>query len=148
MTFTYSNDPSTSTRNKVRFLINDVDSADPLFNDAELDYLIAEWVDVYETCRAACETLVARFSRLADSTSKSVGDISVSESYTAKSKQYQDLANSFLQRRMRKTPPTMWANADSLLSTNDRMVQDYNTDFFAGVHDNPNSNYLDKPVNS
>ena len=148
MTFTYSNDPSTSTRNKVRFLINDVDSADPLFNDAELDYLIAEWTDVYETCRAACETLVARFSRLADSTSKSVGDISVSESYTAKSKQYQDLAHNFLQRRMRKTPPTMWANADSLLSTNDRMVDDYNTDFFAGIHDNPNSNYLDKPVNS
>jgi len=148
MTFTYSNDPSTSTRNKVRFLINDVDSNDPLFNDAELDYLIAEWSDVYETCRAACETLVARFSRLADSTSKSVGDISVSESYTAKSKQYQDLATNFLQRRMRKTPPTMWANADSLLSTNDRMVDDYNTDFFAGIHDNPNSNYLDKPVNS
>jgi len=148
MTFTYSNDPSTSTRNKVRFLINDVDSNDPLFNDAELDYLIAEWSNVYETCRAACETLVARFSRLADSTSKSVGDISVSESYTAKSKQYQDLANNFLQRRMRKTPPTMWANADSLLSTNDRMVDDYNTDFFAGIHDNPNSNYLDKPVNS
>jgi len=148
MTFTYSNDPSTSTRNKVRFLINDVDSNDPLFNDAELDYLIAEWSNVYETCRAACETLVARFSRLADSTSKSVGDISVSESYTAKSKQYQDLANNFLQRRMRKTPPTIWANADSLLSTNDRMVDDYNTDFFAGIHDNPNSNYLDKPVNS
>ena len=148
MTFTYSNDPSTSTRNKVRFLINDVDSTDALFNDAELDYLIAEWVDVYETCRAACETLVARFSRLADSTSKSVGDISVSESYTAKSKQYQDLANNFLQRRMRKTPPTIWANADSLLSTNDRTVDDYNTDFFAGIHDNPNSNYLDKPVNS
>ena len=148
MTFTYSNDPSTSTRNKVRFLINDVDSADPLFNDAELDYLISEWVDVYETCRAACETLVARFSRLADSTSKSVGDISVSESYTAKSKQYQDLAHNFLQRRMRKTPPTMWANADSLLSTNDRTVDDYNTDFFAGIHDNPNSDYLDKPVNS
>ena len=148
MTFTYSNDPSTSTRNKVRFLINDVDSTDPLFNDAELDYLISEWVDVYETCRAACETLVARFSRLADSTSKSVGDISVSESYSAKSKQYQDLAHNFLQRRMRKTPPTMWANADSLLSTNDRMVDDYNTDFFAGIHDNPNSNYLDKPVNS
>jgi len=148
MTFTYSNDPSTSTRNKVRFLINDVDSNDALFNDAELDYLISEWVDVYETCRAACETLVARFSRLADSTSKSVGDISVSESYTAKSKQYQDLANNFLQRRMRKTPPTIWANGDSLLSTNDRMVDDYNTDFFAGIHDNPNSNYLDKPVNS
>jgi hypothetical protein len=143
--FTYSGDPTTSTRNAVRFLLNDTNSADVLFSDAELDYLIAEWVDVYEICRAACETLVARFSRLADSTSKSVGDISVSESYTAKSKQYQDLANSFLQRRMRKTPPTVWANADSLKSTNDRTVADYNTDFFTGQHDNPNG-FLDKRI--
>lgn len=141
MTFTYSSDPSTSTRNKVRFLINDVDSTDALFNDAELDYLIAEWVDVYEICRAACETLAARFNRLADSTSKSVGDISVSESYSAKSKQYTDLAENFLKRRMRKTPPTIWANSDSLLSTNDRLVEDYNTDAYAGIHDNPNNVY-------
>lgn len=145
MAFTYSGDPTTSTRNAVRFLLNDTNSADVLFSDAELDYLIAEWVNVYEICRAACETLVSRFSRLADSTSKSVGDISVSESYTAKSKQYQDLANSFLQRRMRKTPPTVWANADSLKSTNDRTVADYNTDFFTGQHDNPNG-FLDKRI--
>ena len=145
MAFTYSGDPTTSTRNAVRFLLNDTDSGDVLFTDAELDYLITEWVNVYEICRAACETLVSRFSRLADSTSKSVGDISVSESYTAKSKQYQDLANSFLQRRMRKTPPTVWANADSLKSTNDRTVADYNTDFFTGQHDNPNG-FLDKRI--
>ena len=141
MTFTYSNDPSTSTRNKVRFLINDVDSTDALFNDAELDYLIAEWVDVYETCRAACETLVARFSRLADSTSKSVGDISVSESYAAKGKEYQDLANSFLARKLRKAPPTMWANTDAIKSTDDKTTSDFNTDFVVGQMDNPNSFY-------
>ena len=141
MAFTYSTDPSTSTRNEVRFLINDVDSTDVLFSDAELDYLITEWVDVYEICRAACETLASRFNRLADSTSKSVGDISVSESYSAKSKQYQDLADNFLKRRMRKTPPRPFANAESLKSTNDRLVEDYNTDAYAGIHDNPNNVY-------
>ena len=57
MTFTYSGDPTTSTRNKVRFLINDTDSTDVLFTDEELDYLITEWgTNVYEICRAACET--------------------------------------------------------------------------------------------
>ena len=141
MAFTYSTDPSTSTRNEVRFLINDVDSTDVLFSDAELDYLIAEWVDVYEICRAACETLASRFNRLADSTSKSVGDISVSESYSAKSKQYTDLAENFLKRRMRKTPPRPFANAQALKSTNDRLVEDYNTDAYAGIHDNPNNVY-------
>ena len=141
MAFTYSTDPSTSTRNEVRFLINDVDSTDVHFSDSELDYLIAEWVDVYEICRAACETLASRFNRLADSTSKSVGDISVSESYSAKSKQYTDLAENFLKRRMRKTPPRPFANAQALKSTNDRLVEDYNTDAYAGIHDNPNNVY-------
>lgn len=142
MTFTYSGDPSTSTRNKVRFLINDTDSTDALFSDEELDYLIAEWgTNVYEISRGACEVLIARFSRLADSSSKSVGDISVSESFTAKITHYQALADSFLARRLRKAPPTMKANAESLKSTDDRDISDYNTDFFAGIHDNPNSNY-------
>ena len=142
MTFTYSGDPTTSTRNKVRFLINDTDSTDVLFTDEELDYLITEWgTNVYEICRAACETLVSRFVRLSDSTSKSVGDISVSESYTAKSKQYQDLANSFLARKMRKAPPTIWAKADAIKSTDDKTTSDFNTDFVVGQMDNPNSFY-------
>lgn len=142
MTFTYSGDPTTSTRNKVRFLINDVDATDVLFSDEELDYLIGEWgTNVYEISRGACEVLIARFSRLADNSSKSVGDISVSESYSAKVQQYQALADSFFARRLRKAPPTLKVNADSLLSTNDRVIDDYNTDFFVGIHDNPNSHY-------
>jgi len=142
MTFTYSGDPSTSTRNEVRFLINDIDDTDALFSDEELDYLIDEWgTNVYEIARGACEVLISRFTRLADNSSKSVGDISVSESYSAKVTQYQELADSFLARRLRKAPPTIKANADSLKSTDDRDISDYNTDFFAGIHDNPNSNY-------
>ena len=142
MTFTYSGDPTTSTRNKVRFLINDTDSTDVLFTDEELDYLILEWgTNVYEICRAACETLISRFNRLSDTTSKSVGDISVSESYTAKAQQYKDLANSFLLRNMRKAPPRPFANAQALKSTNDRIVDDYNTDAYTGIHDNPNNVY-------
>ena len=142
MTFTYSGDPTTSLRNRVRFLINDTDTNDALFSDEELDYLITEWgTNVYEICRAACETLVSRFVRLSDSTSKSVGDISVSESYTAKAQQYKDLANSFLLRNMRKAPPRPFANAQALKSTNDRIVDDYNTDAYTGIHDNPNNVY-------
>ena len=142
MTFTYSGDPTTSTRNKVRFLINDTLAATQLFSDEELDYLIGEWgTNVYEISRAACETLISRFVRLADTTSKSVGDISVSESYTAKAQQYKELADSFLARGMRKAPPRPFANAQALVSTNDRIVDDYNTDAYLGIHDNPNNVY-------
>ena len=142
MTFTYSGDPSTSTRNYVRFLIHDTDSTDALFSDEELNYVISEWGgDAYKSARECAEILIARFSRLADSSSKSVGDISVSESYSAKVTHYKELANSFLQRQMRKSPPKPWANSESLKSTDDRNISDFNTDFYVGITDNPNSNY-------
>lgn len=142
MTFTYSGDPSTSVRNYVRFLINDTDSTDALFSDEELNYVISEWnSDAYNAARECAEILIARFSRLADSTSKSVGDISVSESYSSKITHYKELAESLLRRQMRKSPPKMWTNSETLKSTDDRNISDYNTDFHAGIHDNPNSNY-------
>lgn len=146
MTFTYSGDPSTSTRNYVRFLIHDTDSTDALFSDEELNYVISEWGgDAYKSARECAEILIARFSRLADSSSKSVGDISVSESYSGKIAHYKELANNLLTREMRKSPPRPFANAQALKSTNDRIVDDFNTDFYAGIHDNPN-NVSDKRI--
>jgi hypothetical protein len=142
MTFTYSGDPSTSTRNYVRFLISDTTSTDALFSDEELNYVITEWSgDAYSAARECAEILIARFSRLADSSSKSVGDISVSESYSSKIAHYKELAESLVRRQMRKAPPRPFANAQGLKSTNDRIVDDFNTDFYAGIHDNPNNVY-------
>lgn len=142
MTFTYSGDPSTSTRNYVRFLLNDTDSTDVLFSDEELSYVITEWGgDAYDAARECAEILIARFARLADSTSKSVGDISVSESYSSKVSHYKELANSLLLRKMRKSPPRPWANSDALKSTDDRTTTDYPTDFVVGQMDNPNNYY-------
>lgn len=142
MTFTYSGDPSTSTRNYVRFLLNDTDSTDALFSDEELTYVITEWNgDAYDAARECAEILIARFARLADSSSKSVGDISVSESYGSKVSHYKELANSLLLRKMRKSPPRPWANTDALKSTDDRTTTDFPTDFVVGQMDNPNSYY-------
>ncbi|NDC49455.1 MAG: hypothetical protein EBZ61_10335 [Micrococcales bacterium] len=60
MTFTYSGDPSTSTRNYVRFLIHDTDSTDALFSDEELNYVISEWGgDAYKAARECAEILIA-----------------------------------------------------------------------------------------
>lgn len=142
MTFTYSGDPSTSTRNYVRFLLSDTVSTDALFSDEELNYVISEWNgDAYEAARECAEILISRFAREADSTSKSVGDISVSESYASKITHYKELAASIMMRKMRKHPPKPFANAESLKSTDDRSIDDYNTDFYVGITDNPNSSY-------
>lgn len=148
MTFTYSGDPSTSARNYVRFLLNDTDSTDALFSDEEIAYVLSEWgSDAYDAARELAEILIARFARLADSTSKSVGDISVSESYGSKVTHYKELANSLLQRKMRKSPPRPWANADALKSTDDRTTTDFGTDFVMGGMDNPNSTYESRIIN-
>jgi uncharacterized protein YycO len=147
MTFTYSGDPSTSTRNYVRFLLNDTDSTDALFSDEELTYVINEWSgDAYDAARECAEILIARFARLADSTSKSVGDISVSESYSSKITHYKELANSLFQRKMRKSPPSPWVKADAIKSTDDKTTTDYNTDFVVGQMDNPNNTYESRIV--
>jgi hypothetical protein len=149
MTWSYSGDPSTSVRNYVRFLISDTDTNNQLFSDEELNYVVSEWNnDAYGAARECAEILIARFAREADSSSKSVGDISVSESYASKIQHYKDLANSILMRQMRKSPPSIWANAQSLQSTADREVIDYNTDFYSGMMGNPNShNDLDTRPN-
>ena len=147
MTFTYSGDPSTSSRNYVRFLLNDTDSTDALFSDEEINYVITEWSgDEYEAARELAEILIARFARLADSSSKSVGDISVSESYSSKITHYKELADSLYKRKLRKYPPRPFANADALKSTDDKITTDYNTDFVVGQMDNPNSFYESRIV--
>jgi hypothetical protein len=123
-------------------LLNDTDSTDALFSDEELSYVITEWNgDAYDAARECAEILIARFARLADSSSKSVGDISVSESYSSKISHYKELANSLFQRKMRKSPPAPWAKSDALKSTDDKTTTDFATDFVVGQMDNPNSFY-------
>lgn len=137
MTFTYSNDPSTSQRNAIRFNIQDTDSTDPLFSDEEINYNITEWgPNTYEICRVLCEVLGSKFNRLAESTSKSIGDISVSNSYADRSTKYQELARSFLNRRLRKSRPTIGFEPEAMKSTADRVVTTQNSDFYMGAMDN------------
>ena len=146
MSFTYSGDPSTSNRNHVRFLLHDVDSTDPLFSDEEITFVLNEWDgDVYESARELAETAIAKYARLAENTSKSVGDISVSESYSDKGTHFIKLAETLARRKMRKQSPRPWASASTLVSTARRTDDTHNTDFYAGIHDNPN-NYLDRRI--
>jgi hypothetical protein len=147
MTFTYSGDPSTSARNYVRFLLNDTTSTEVLFSDEEIAYVLTEWSnDAYDAARELAEIAIARFARLADSTSKSVGDISVSESYSSKVTHYKELANSLYQRKLRKSPPKPWAKPDAIKSTDDKTTTDFATDFVVGAMDNPNSYYESRIV--
>ena len=140
MTFTYSGNPSSTQRDSIRFLLNDTDATDVLLTDEEIAYLIAQWSDTYESARAGAEIIASKFSRDADNISKTVGDLSISKSFNNKAAQYRELAKSFLDQRMRKTPPIPTINPQSIESTANRDPFTPTTDFFLGQFDNPGSN--------
>lgn len=137
MSWSYSGDPSTSLLDLARFLILDTDSSDQLLQNEELQFLIDTWGDAYEAARNAAVTLAGRFTRQSVQ-SKSVGDLSISESFFGKAAEYRELAQSIADMRMRLTPPKPFVAPGNLLPTDKRVPIDQ-TDFRLGQF--PNRNY-------
>ena len=135
MTFTYVG-PATSDRDKVRFLIQDTDSTNPHMTDEEINWLIAEWADVYDAAANAADVLAGSYAHKADY-SKSVGDLTLSETFSTQSERFASLATNLRLNRMRRYVPSWVANAEALKSTADRSVTTYNTDAYTGQMDNP-----------
>ena len=135
MAFTYI-DPTNSNRDKVRFLIQDTDSTNPHMTDEEVNWLISEWADVYDAASAAADILAGSYAHKANY-SKSVGDLTLSETFSTQSERFQALASTLRLSRMRRYVPRWVASADALQSTADRVVDTYNTDSHLGQFDNP-----------
>jgi hypothetical protein len=135
MTFTYVG-PATSDRDKVRFLIQDTDSTAPHMTDEEINWLISEWADVYDAAANAADVLAGQYAHRADY-SKSVGDLSLNETFSTQSQRFAALATNLRLNRMRRFAPSWIANADALKSTSARNVTTYNTDAYMGQFDDP-----------
>ena len=136
MTFTYTGDPAGSSRDKVRFLIQDTVNTGHLLEDEEIAWLLTEWADVYDAAAHAADILAAKFAGQADY-SKSVGDLSLSETHSAQVERYQQVATNLRLMCQRRYVPTWVANAEALKSTTDRTVDTHNTDAYLGQFDNP-----------
>lgn len=134
--FTYSSDPSASSLDKVRFLIQDTVNTGHLLEDEEIAWLLSEWADVYDAAAAAADILSAKFAGQADY-SKSIGDLSLSETHSNQAERYTQIATNLRLMRQRRYTPTWVASSDSLKSTADRDVATYNTDSYLGQFDNP-----------
>lgn len=81
-TWTYSGDPSASSLDAVRFLVQDTDGNDPKLGDEELLWLLSEASsNVYRAAAAACRRLAAQ--RPYDSISTNVGSLSETETGSA-----------------------------------------------------------------
>ena len=81
MSYSYSGDPNASTRDKVRFLIQDTNSSDWQLTDEEIEALLADSSNnPTHAAAAASDILAAHYSRLAD---KVIGDLSIKLSQIA-----------------------------------------------------------------
>lgn len=85
--WTYSGDPSATSRDAVRFLVGDTDTADQQSSDEEIAYAIAQSATTRGAAAILAEALVAKYARL---TSKSVGDLSIN--YAQRQEHYAVLA--------------------------------------------------------
>lgn len=139
MTFTYSGDPNVSARDKVRFLIGDTFATDAHLQDEEIAWLLSvNNNDVWETARAGAEHIAIDYAHKANY-SKTVGDLAISEQFRGQADEFYKLSDRIKSQRFRQSPPSPVANAAALVSTDDRNVSDYNTDFYVGQMDNPNT---------
>jgi hypothetical protein len=136
MTFTYNGDPANSDLDLIRFLLWDTDASDVLMSDEEYNYMLATWGNVYEAGRACAERIAAKFTRQADHISRTVGDLTISKSYTAKADEYTKLSDELAEQRARLFPATPVVNANSLLATANRTSQTPQSDFYTGMNDN------------
>lgn len=82
MTFTYTNSPKTSTVDALRLLLGDVDAANSVFSNEELEYFSSMDTNKFMVAYHACQSAAAKFSQLSD---KSLGPMNVSYSQVAES---------------------------------------------------------------
>jgi adenosylmethionine-8-amino-7-oxononanoate aminotransferase len=94
MTWTYSGNPAASALDQVRFTIGDTDTTDQQLSNA-------------------AEAIAAKLARESDS-SKSVGDMSLSRSLSARSQKYYELAQRLTQQAANFDPPVPWVNPNAL----------------------------------
>lgn len=75
MTWLYSFNPGYSAKDQVRFLIGDTDSKDPLLQDEEILWVLTQYNNSpMNAAIRCCESIVAKFSRLAN---ESVGQVRI-----------------------------------------------------------------------
>ena len=115
MTWTYTADPSSSQKDAVRYFIGDVNPDDPLVQDEEIYFNLQEVNgEIYRAASNTCYNLAAKFTGEAQSTSKSVGGLSLSKSFGDKAQRYERLAKDLLARSRRVNPPTISADPNAL----------------------------------
>lgn len=110
----------TTAKDEVRFLVGDTDSSDPLLTDEEITYLLGKYSNgVFNASIRACETIMAKFARLAD---EAVGQVKIN--YSQKSESYRKMIDN-LRQRMATEDMSAYAGG---ISKVDKRINEQNTD--------------------
>lgn len=88
MTWSYSGNPASSSKDEVRFLAQDTVKTDPLLEDEEIDFLITQEGSAQKAAIKAAQTIMAKFARFVD---ESVGQ--VKKSFSQRFGHYRDLVD-------------------------------------------------------
>lgn len=98
MAFSYSGDPSTSPKDGVRFLVEDTNAQDPQLNDAEIQFLLNQYTNIFKAAAYAARSIMSKYARQVD---KSVGDLRLS--YSQRQKAYQEMFEDLLRQAANRT---------------------------------------------
>jgi hypothetical protein len=132
MTWSYSGNPASSTRDAVRFLIGDTDTNDQLLSNEEIDYTISSSGSLYQAAHDCAYAIASSFARLASS--KTVGDLSIS--YSDRAASFYQVADRMLDLQAKRQPPTPWADPDNMIRAAEKTIPPPNgTEFYTGQMD-------------
>ncbi len=132
MTFTYSGDPSSSRADAVRFILADTAEDSAAFTDEEVAWLVGQWPDEYAAAIAGAAMLEARYAREADSVTRTVGDLTIAQSYKDRSAGYAALRAALVEQRQALNPPLPWVDPAAITPTDGKATQGKTADLWVG----------------
>jgi hypothetical protein len=138
---TYSGDPANSSLDEVRFLIQDTDPGLPLLTDEEIGFLLARWLNKYDSVTYVAAVAAAAISRkFAGIVSVSADGVSVNTADLAQ--KYRDMA---VQLRAEYVSSQIGGEVDisniMVGQTPDFSIKPLS--FGIGLHDNPEAGMQD-----
>ena len=124
--WTYSGNPGANAKDQTRFLIGDTNQKDQLLLDGEIEWLLSQYNNTpMNAAIRACETIISKFSRLAD---ESVGQVKIE--FSQKAKGYQTTLRMLRERlAMEDAPPYVGgisvSDKQTVAANSDRVRPDF-----------------------
>lgn len=116
-------------------MLSDTNADDYSLEDSEITYLITTWVNSLDAAIAGAEIVSGKYANKTNY-SRSVGDLSISESYGATAAEFRQLAQRLRNQRNLLYPASPKINPQSILPTREKTETAYKSDFYTGIMDN------------